>query len=119
MVNKMIPGGHYQHSCHTATSNVVLSEAISILSNDNFKKILMSSWVDNMGRGMMQMQGAWDLERKTITFTGTSADPPTDKGIPVKEIVTFVDNITQKMGRYVKENEKEFKTMLMILTRES
>lgn len=118
-VNKMILGGRYQQTIHTGSFNGMPFEGMSIMGYDNAKKVFMSSWVDNMGTGIMQMQGTWDPATKTITFSGTSVDPATGKDIPVKQIFTFVDNNTQKMEMYMTENEKEFKTMEMILTRKS
>jgi hypothetical protein len=118
-VNKMILGGRYQQSTHTGNFNGMPFEGISLLGFDNAKKVFMSSWIDNMGTGIMQMEGTWDPATKAITFTGKSVDPATGKDVPVKEIFTFVDNNTQKMEMYMTQNEKEFKTMEMIFTRKS
>ncbi len=45
-----------------------LFEGMSLMGYDNAKKVFMSSWVDNMGSGIMQMEGTWDPNTKTINF---------------------------------------------------
>ena len=118
-VNKMILGGRYQQSTHVGNFNGMPFEGIGLLGYDNAKKVFMSSWLDNMGTGIMHMEGTWDPATKAITFTGNSVDPATGKDVPVKEIFTFIDNNTQKMEMYMTQNEKEFKTMEMMLSRKS
>ncbi len=115
--NKMILGGRYQQSTHKGTFNGMPFEGISLLGYDNAKKIFVSSWVDNMGTGIMQMQGNWDPATKTILFTGSSVDPMTGKDMAVKQTFSLIDKDTQKMEMYMMQNGKEFKTMEIKLTR--
>jgi hypothetical protein len=117
VVNKMILGGRYQHSIHTGSMNGMPFEGVSILGYDNAKKIFLSSWIDNMGTGIMQMQGTWDPATKSIMFTGMSVNPTTGKDEPVKQVFTFIDNNTQKMEMYMKDMDREFKTLEIKLTR--
>ncbi len=116
-VNKMILGGRYQQSTHTGSFNGMPFEGISLLGYDNAKKVFLSSWIDNMGTGIMQMQGTWDPATKTILFTGTSVDPMTGKDVFVKQTFANIDNNTQKMEMYMTQDGKEFKTMEIKLTR--
>ena len=68
--NKMILGGRYQQSNHKGSFNGMPFEGMSLLGYDNAKKAFMSSWIDNMGTGIMNMEGKWDPATKTINFTG-------------------------------------------------
>jgi hypothetical protein len=115
--NKMILGGRYQQSTTKGSFNNMPFEGISLLGYDNAKKVFMSTWIDNMGTGIMQMQGTWDPAGKTINFTGTSVDPATGKDMNVRETFALVDNNTQMMTMYMTQNDKEFKTMEIKFTR--
>jgi hypothetical protein len=92
-------------------------EGISTLGYDNAKKVFMNSWIDNMGTGIMQLQGTWDPASKTINFTGTSVDPATGKDMNVRETFTLVDNNTQMMTMYMTQDDKEYKSMEIKFTR--
>ena len=49
---------------------------------------------------------------KTITFNGVMVDPVTGKEKKVKEIITYIDDNTQKMEMFdIDANGKEFKNM--------
>ena len=116
--NKMILGGRYQQSTTKGTFNNMPFEGISTLGYDNAKKVFMNSWVDNMGTGIMQMQGTWDPAAKTINFKGTSVDPTTGKDMNVRETFTLVDNNTQMMTMYnTVQDGKEYKSMEIKFTR--
>jgi len=115
--NKMILGGRYQQSTHTGTFNGMPFEGMGLLGYDNAKKIFNSTWIDNMGTGIMQMQGTLDPTGKIINFTGTSVDPSTGKDMNVRQVFTIIDNDHQMMEMYMTANGKEFKTMEIKLTR--
>ncbi|MEO7960895.1 MAG: DUF1579 domain-containing protein [Ginsengibacter sp.] len=115
--NEMILGGRYQQSKHTGSFNGMPFEGFSILGYDNAKKKFTSSWADNMGTGLMNMEGTWDPATKTISFTGATTDPSTGKSVDMRENFTIVDNDTQKMEMYMVQDGHEFKTMEIMLKR--
>jgi hypothetical protein len=115
--NKMIPGGRYQQSTTTGSFNGMPFEGQNLLAYDNAKKVFLSTWIDNMGTGMMEMQGTWDNASKTINFTGTAVDPMTGKDMNIRETFTLVDNNTQMMDMYATQDGKEYKTMEIKFTR--
>jgi hypothetical protein len=119
-VNTMIMGGRYQSSKHTGTMMGMPFEGQSIVGYDNAKKKFVSSWIDNWGTGIMMMEGMWDNGTKSITMTGTMPDVcRPGKTCTMKEVLTMVDDNTQKMEMYGPDPKtgKEFKTMEMTLTR--
>jgi hypothetical protein len=116
-VNKMILGGRYQQSTHSGNMMGQPFEGQGTLAWDNARKILISTWIDNMGTGIMYMEGAWDNATKSATMKGKTIDPGTGKGMDVKEIFTAVDDNTQKMEMFMTQDGKEFKTMEIIFTR--
>ncbi len=84
-VNKMIMGGRYQSSTHTGSFNGMPFEGISTVGYDNAKKMFVSTWIDNMGTGIMVMEGTWDDQTKTMNASGKSVDPTTGKEMKVRE----------------------------------
>jgi hypothetical protein len=116
-VNKMIMGGRYQESTSTGSFNGMPFEGKNLLAYDNAKKVFLSTWIDNMGTGMMEMQGTWDAATKTINFTGTIVEPMTGKDMNIRETFTLVDNNTQMMTTYATHDGKEYKSMEIKFTR--
>lgn len=118
VVNRMILGGRYQEGTFTGTFNGMPFEGKSIVGYDNAKKVFISSWIDNMGTGIMTVEGPWDAATKSITFTGEMHDPMTGKKCKLREIMTFVDDKTQKMEMYnTMPGTPEYKSMEIVYTR--
>ena len=120
-VNKMVLGGRYQTSAIKGDMMGQPFEGMSTLAYDNFRKVFISTWVDNMGTGLMKMEGAWNDATKSITFTGKMVDPSRGTGeeCDFKEVFTIVDDNNQKMEMYGPDPQtgKEFKTMELKMTR--
>ena len=117
VVNKMIMGGRYQESHHTGNIMGMPFEGRSMLGYDNAKKTFQSNWIDNMGTGIMNMEGTWDSTSKTITFRGKEFDLATGKDKDIREIFTIVDDNHHKMEMYNNQDGKEYKSMEILLTR--
>lgn len=118
--NKMVFDGRYQMSTHKGDMMGMPFEGISIVGYDNSKKKFVSSWIDNMGTGIMNMEGVWNASTKSIEFKGKMTDPSRPgKDCNVREVFTFVDDNTQKMEMYGPDPKtgKEFKTMEIKYTR--
>ncbi|MEP6513232.1 MAG: DUF1579 domain-containing protein [Parafilimonas sp.] len=116
--NKMIMGGRYQQSTHTGDMMGMPFEGMSVMGYDNAKKMFVSSWVDNMGTGMMNMEGTWDDATKSITMKGTTVEPMTGKDMNVREVFKFMDDNTQMLEMYMMMPDgKEFKSMEIKFTR--
>ena len=78
----------------------------------------MSSWVDNMGTGMVNMEGPWDAATQTIDLKGKMLDPSTGKEIAAHQTFHVKDPNTQTMMMYAPGPDgKEFKTMVIVFTR--
>lgn len=92
-------------------------EGQGTLAWDNARKILISTWIDNMGTGVMYMEGTWDNASKSATLKGKTIDPGTGKDMDVKEVFTAIDDNTQKMEMFMIQDGKEFKTMEIMFTR--
>lgn len=119
-VNTMIMGGRYQMSKHSGNMMGMPFEGQSIVGYDNALKKFVSTWVDNMGTGIMMMEGNWDAATKSMTLTGSMPDVcRPGKTCSLREVFTMVDDNTQHMEMYGPDSKtgKEFKTMEIVMTR--
>lgn len=116
-VNTMILGGRYQQSKHTGSFNGMPFEGVSLVGFDNARKVFVSSWIDNMGTGIMYMEGKWDDKTKTINFKGKATDPMTGNEMEVRERFKIIDDNTQVMEMFDVRGGKENKTMEIKFTR--
>ncbi len=117
MNNKMILGGRYQYSTYTGTMMGMPFEGISIVGYDNAQKKYVSTWIDNMGTGIMNMTGTWDDESNSITFTGNMIDPLTGKDCQVREVFKIIDDNNHVMEMYDNKTGTETKSMEIKFTR--
>ena len=118
--NKMILGGRYQESVHTGNFGGMPFEGRSVVGYDNATKKFVSSWVDNMGTGIMHLEGTWDEASKTITFTGDCVDPSSGTQMGVREVYTIVDDTHHTMTMYMTpKGAQEFKSMEIKMTKKS
>lgn len=115
--DEMILGGRYLQAKNTGNFMGTPFEGIGIIGYDNAKKVFVSSWIDNMGTGMMYLTGTWDAASKTINFTGTMVDPTAGGDVKIREVYRIADDNTQILEMYSISNDKEFKNMEIKYTR--
>lgn len=115
--NKMIMGGRYQQSNLTGTMLGQPFEGMSLMGYDNKTHIFTSAWVDNMGTGLMTMEGKWDDATKSITFNGKCVEPMSGESMAVREVFTMQDDNHQTMEMYQTMGGQEMKVMEVKFTR--
>jgi hypothetical protein len=115
--NSMIMDGRYQRTVHKSEMMGMPFMGEGLTAYDNAKKMYVSTWVDNMGTGVMQLQGPWDDASKSMTLKGSCTDPITGKDMTIREVYTIVDATHQKMEMYCMQDGKEFKNMEMTMTK--
>ena len=54
-------------------------KGMGVCGYDNLKKKYVSTWIDNMGTGIMASEGTWDAASKTLSTVGECPDPMTGK----------------------------------------
>jgi hypothetical protein len=85
---------------------------------DNVGKMYVSSWVDNMGTGIMHMTGTCDEAVKVCTYTGDVWDPATSKKTTMKQVITWMDDNNFKNEMYGPDpSGKEMKWMEIVAKR--
>ena len=114
---KMILSGHYQQTNITGSFNGMAYEAQSVLGYDNMKKVFICSYEDNMGTGILNMEGPYDAATKTITLIGTELDPASGKEMKMRETIKMVDNNTQVTDMYDITGGKNTKVMEITMKR--
>jgi hypothetical protein len=77
---------------------------------DNVKKKFYSSWVDNMGTGMMMSEGDYDPSTKTFTYNGEFEAIPGMKQ-KVREVIKINDKDHHLLEWYEDRNGTDTKTM--------
>ena len=83
---------------------------------DNVKKKFVSGWVDNMGTGIMTMDGTYDAATKTFTYTGEYEMMPGMKE-KVRQVIKMTDSNHMSMEYYEDRGQGEAKTMEINYTR--
>ena len=114
---KMILNGLYQQSISTGSFSGMPFEGHFLVGYDNIKKVFQSTWVDNMGSGVIFFEGPYDEATKTITFSGKMMEPTEGKDCQVKETMQFVDDNTMLMTMYKIVDGKDVKMMEIKFTR--
>jgi hypothetical protein len=85
---------------------------------DNAKKKHVASWIDNMGTGIMSLEGTYDHATKTLTYHAEYEPMPGMK-MKMREVVTMTDNDHHTMEFFEDRGGKEVKTMQIDYTRKS
>jgi uncharacterized protein DUF1579 len=112
-----VMGGRYLVGNYKGVFNKMPFEGMEVLGYDNMKKQYVSSWVDNMGTGIMLSTGsAMDPATKSFTLTGSSPGP-TGENISMREVTNIVDGNTYTMTMYSAMGGQEQKMMEITYTR--
>lgn len=85
-------------------------KGMGITGYDNAKKKHFTTWIDNMGTGVMMMEGDYDAKTKTFTYTGDYTPMPgmTNK---VRQVIRVIDKDKHVMEWYETRMGTEVKVM--------
>ncbi|MXN92968.1 DUF1579 domain-containing protein [Flavobacterium sp. Sd200] len=116
--SKMILDGKYQETTYSGTMMGMPFEGKSTVAFNNKSGEFTSTWIDNMGTGMMIVKGHYDDTTKALNMKGDMVDPITGKNITVREVYTIVDANTRKLETFdTKEGQEEYKSMEIVMKR--
>jgi len=111
-------GGRYVQTTWTGNMMGMPFEGHGTEGYDNLAKKYVSTWVDNMGTGIMMAEGACEEGGKKCTTTGTSSDPSTGGTMTMKSVLSWVDDNNFKNEMYAPGPDgKEAKMMAIAYTR--
>ena len=95
-------------------------EGRSVTGFDNAKKMFVSTWIDNLGSGIIVMTGSYDEASKTLHLKGTQSNPVTGKDSGIREVMKMIDDNTYTLEMYGDGYDgKETKFMEGIFKRKS
>ena len=88
----MLMDGRY---CQEVTSGNMMGQPFSGMGLTGYDNVLgkyVSTWIDNMGTGIMTSVGTADASGKVITWIGTMSDPVTGKPSKSRMVTTIKDD---------------------------
>jgi hypothetical protein len=85
-------------------------QGMSMDAYDNVKKKFISGWVDNMGTGIMIIEGTYDAATKTFTYTGESEMMPGIKA-KMRQVIKMAVKDHMSMEFYEDRGQGETKSM--------
>jgi hypothetical protein len=91
-------------------------KGMSLDAYDNAKQKFTSSWIDNMGTGIMASEGTYDPATKTFTYNAEMEVIPGMKQ-KVQEMIKIVDKDHHTFEYYEDRGGQEAKTMEINYTR--
>jgi hypothetical protein len=105
-------GGRYVTAKFTSTMMGQPFEGMSTMGYNNAKKMFVSTWVDNMGTGIVQMSGNYNEATKTLMLKGLQTDFMTGKDMDISEEMKMIDDNTYIMTmRGIGPDGKDMKFM--------
>jgi len=114
---KMVLGGRYQEANYKGTMMGQPFEGKSTLAYNNASNEFTSTFIDNMGTGMMVGKGKYDEAARMIELTGEMVNPVNGEKTPYRETYTFIDANTRKMEMFDTKGGKEYKSMEIVMKR--
>lgn len=110
-------GGRFQKAHFSSLMMGQPFEGESVTAYDNVKKKFVYTWMDNMGTGIIMMEGPWDEASKSMTLIGTFPEPMTGKETTMREVYKIVDDKHHEVTIYNTADGKEMKNVEIKMTK--
>ena len=126
-VTKEVMGGRFFTSEHTGKMQMpgpdgkmmdMEFKGFSMEGYDNAKKKFVSSWIDNMGTGIMNSEGTYDAATRTFTYHAEYEPMPGMK-TKIREVIKLTDKDHHTFEFYENRGGTEVRTMEINYTRKS
>lgn len=99
-VEKAILGGLYMEGNFTGSMMGAPMMGHSITGYDKMKKKFVSSWIDNMGSGIVRLEGDYDAATKTLNMKGKQSDPGRNTEADIRQEQKWIDDNTYMLTMY-------------------
>lgn len=96
---EMILGGRYLRETVTSQMMDGAFEGVGYSAYNNLKGAYESTWIDNMGTGIMVYRGVYDEGAKTYTWTGDYIDAMSGKPATMR-IVTRIESRDRRVAEF-------------------
>jgi hypothetical protein len=98
--DKVALGGLYIEADYTSTMNGAPMTGKSIFGFDKMKKKYVMTWVDNLGSGIVRMEGDYDAATKTLNMKGKQSDPGMGAEADIRQEQKWLDDNTYTLAMY-------------------
>lgn len=71
-----------------------------LMGYDKMKKKFVLSWIDNMGSGIVRMEGSYDDATKTLNLSGKQSDPGRKMETDIRQELKFHDDNSYTLAMY-------------------
>lgn len=115
--NKWVLGNRYIEEQVQGDFGGVPFEGRGVMGYDNLQKKYLSTWIDNMGTGIMFSEGTVNKDGKVFTFTHEDVDPVLNQKIKCKDVTTILGPDSYKTEFFRLYGDKEYKVMELTFTR--
>lgn len=99
-VQSSVLGGRYVTGKFSGSMMGQPFNGMSLMGYDNSKKVFTSTWVDDMGTGIVLMTGTYNEATKTLSLKGQQTNFMTSKDSGIREDMVMIDDNTYKMTMY-------------------
>ncbi|MES1211819.1 MAG: DUF1579 domain-containing protein [Acidobacteriota bacterium] len=107
----MMDGRYVQHHWKGTFSGMPF-EGLGTEAYDNTSKEYLSTWIDNVGTGIMMSTGSCDAAGKVCTQSNEMVDPMSGQKMTMRSVITWADNDHFKNEMFAKDpSGNEMKTM--------
>jgi len=96
----MAINGLYQMTDFSSTMMGQPMQGHGIMGFDKMKKKFVLSWIDNMGSGIVRMEGSYDEATKTLSMAGKQSDPGMKAETDIRQELKFHDDNSYTMSMY-------------------
>lgn len=114
---KMILGGRYLVQHYSGSMMGQPFEGMGLTAYDNLEKQYVSTWVDNMGTGIMVTKGNYDAYGKVLTSSGEVIDAESGAPVTVKTVSTTVSENEHRFEMFIIQGDQEMKNLDITYTR--
>ena len=87
----IMEGRYLEQTAHASFEGAPF-EGLGISGFDNLKHAYVSTWVDNMGTGLVNAEGTYSPQKRTFQYSGQTPDLMTGKYVKSRSVETFVDD---------------------------
>lgn len=118
MHGEMVLGGRYAQTTWKGSFMGMPFEGRGTNGYENLSKQYVSTWIDNMGTGIMYMTGTCDANGMKCEDKGEMMDPMSGQKTSMRSVMTWTGDNSFKMESYSPGPDgKEVKTMEMVVTK--
>src|SRR5262249_903613 len=100
VVTTLMDGRYSQEVVNSPEMMGMPFSGMGITGYDNIQKKYVSTWIDNMGTGIMTSQGTADASGNGWNWTATFSDPMTGKVSKQRMVTHFIDDNKRTFEMY-------------------